>query len=197
MAIGLARLGVPVCWMGRVGADAFGDEIVRTLRGEGVELRTSRDEERPTGLMVKHRRTPSHQRISYYRAGSAGSALSIDDLDLAAIQAAQVLHITGITLALTTSSAEAVWYAVAAAREAGVVEEMAPAVPVSVVDTVGAGDAFVAGYLSALLQDRPLAERLRRACAVGAFVCTSPGDWEGAPSLGDLQLLTAREKVTR
>lgn len=276
VAIGLARLDVSVCWTGRIGVDAFGEEIVRTLRGEGVHVQARRDEERHTGLMVKQRRTPDHQRITYYRAGSAGSALGPADLELAVIRAARVLHVTGITLAIGPSAAAALQYAVETAQDAGVlvsldvnhrpslwsedtaasalsrllpsvdilfagldeaalilghtadareaaqqlaargvgevviklgdqgavavagnVEEAAPAVPVPVLDTVGAGDAFVAGYLAALLEHRPLSERLSRACAVGAFACTSLGDWEGAPTLADLELLTANEAVTR
>ena len=55
-----------------------------------------------------------------------------------------------------------------------------PAVKVEVVDTVGAGDAFVAGYLSALLDDEPVEERLIRATYCGAQACTNPGDWEGS-----------------
>ena len=52
---------------------------------------------------------------------------------------------------------------------------------VDVVDTVGAGDAFVAGYLSARLDGQDVAGRLERANACGALACTAPGDWEGAP----------------
>ena len=52
---------------------------------------------------------------------------------------------------------------------------------VDVVDTVGAGDAFVAGYLSARLDGQDVAARLERANACGALACTAPGDWEGAP----------------
>ena len=50
-----------------------------------------------------------------------------------------------------------------------------------VTDVVGAGDAFVAGYLSGLLDDLDLAGRLDRAVATGAFAVASPGDWEGRP----------------
>jgi 2-dehydro-3-deoxygluconokinase len=60
---------------------------------------------------------------------------------------------------------------------------------VPVVDTVGAGDAFTAGYLSALLDDLPPADRLPRAVACGAFAVASEGDWEGLPTRGDLALL--------
>lgn len=55
-----------------------------------------------------------------------------------------------------------------------------PAFDVTVVDTVGAGDAFVAGYLSALLDNQSLRERLVRAAFCGAQACTNPGDWEGS-----------------
>ena len=56
-----------------------------------------------------------------------------------------------------------------------------PAVAVEVVDTVGAGDAFVAGYLAELLAGLPAEARLATAVTTGAFACTSPGDWEGYP----------------
>lgn len=55
------------------------------------------------------------------------------------------------------------------------------------VDTVGAGDAFVAGYLSALLDGLDLDAVLRRANACGAMACLVPGDWEAAPTLRDLE----------
>lgn len=64
---------------------------------------------------------------------------------------------------------------------------------VDVVDTVGAGDAFVAGYLSAHLEGLGVAERLARANACGAFMCMSPGDWEGAPRPADLEALTSSD----
>lgn len=67
----------------------------------------------------------------------------------------------------------------------------APGLVVDVVDTVGAGDAFVAGYLSGLLEDLDVAERLARANACGAAACTTPGDWEGAPRRRDLERVTA------
>lgn len=62
----------------------------------------------------------------------------------------------------------------------------APGNVVDVVDTVGAGDAFVAGYLSAFLEDADLSTRLERANFCGAFACTTPGDWESAPFQADL-----------
>ena len=279
VAVGLARLGVPSCWTGRVGQDIFGDEIVRALRGEGVQVRAVRDNDRPTGLMIRDRRTPAHQRISYFRSGSAGSALEVTDLDEDLIAKARALHVTGITLAISPSAAGAVAHAVRVARAAHVLVSLdvnfrsrlwsaseareaiagllpqvdllfagldesalvlggdqpgsdpiglarrlqglgpaevvvklgdrgavaldeagdaaAPAVRVPVVDTVGAGDAFVAGYLAATLESADLAERLNLACATGAFMCTSAGDWEGAATRSDLKLLEATDPVMR
>lgn len=64
-----------------------------------------------------------------------------------------------------------------------------PALEVRSIDPVGAGDAFVAGYLAGVLEQLPVAERLRQGCATGAFAVTVVGDWEGLPSRDDLELL--------
>ncbi|GAA0713867.1 carbohydrate kinase family protein [Dokdonella soli] len=50
-----------------------------------------------------------------------------------------------------------------------------PAAPCTVVDTTGAGDAFHAGYVSALLRGEPLHERMRFAAAVAAAKCEVAG----------------------
>ncbi|KAB8188605.1 hypothetical protein FH608_043370 [Nonomuraea phyllanthi] len=60
----------------------------------------------------------------YYRSGSAGSRLHPDDPDLSLIRSARVLHITGITLALSDSAREAVRVVLAEARDAGVLVSM-------------------------------------------------------------------------
>src|SRR5207244_9269823 len=56
----------------------------------------------------------------YYRKGSAGSRLDPSDIDVDLIRNARVLHVTGITPALSDSAREAVRYAVDVARSAGV-----------------------------------------------------------------------------
>lgn len=61
-----------------------------------------------------------------------------------------------------------------------------PAREVAVVDPVGAGDAFVAGYLAAVVTGRPLPERLRTGNACGGAVCAVAGDWEGLPTRAEL-----------
>lgn len=82
------------------------------------------DPEAPTGLMVKSRRTAEVVDVRYYRSASAGSRLRPADLDVTLIRSARVLHVTGITLALSASAADAVHAAVAEARAAGVTVSM-------------------------------------------------------------------------
>ncbi|MFI8946033.1 sugar kinase [Streptomyces sp. NPDC053750] len=65
----------------------------------------------------------------------------------------------------------------------------AAAHPVPVADTVGAGDAFCAGYLSGVLDELPADERLRRATRTAAFAVACHGDWEGLPHRDELSLL--------
>ena len=54
VAVGLSRLGHRVGWVGRLGDDEFGKEILAFMRGEGVDVsRASLDREAPTGLYFK------------------------------------------------------------------------------------------------------------------------------------------------
>jgi 2-dehydro-3-deoxygluconokinase len=50
-----------------------------------------------------------------------------------------------------------------------------------VVDPIGAGDGFAAGYLSGYLDGLGAQESLVRAHGVAALVCMTHGDWEGLP----------------
>jgi 2-dehydro-3-deoxygluconokinase len=79
--------------------------------------------------------------------------------------------------------------------DAATIEQPAPVV--SAVDTVGAGDACVAGYLAELMGGAAPAVRLRTAVAAGAFAVTVSGDWEGMPDRRSLELLEATDPVIR
>lgn len=69
---------------------------------------------------------------------------------------------------------------------------------VSEVDPVGAGDAFVAGYLAGHLWDLDLEERLRAANAMGALSVATLGDYEGLPDREELRaFLEGREELGR
>ena len=276
VAIGLARLGTDVAWCGRVGDDALGVLVQREIRAEGVQTHVCVDPDAPTGLMIKERRTPATQKVAYYRAGSAGSRLAPEDIPAGLVEDADLLHVSGITAALSPVARASLLDAVDRARSTGVsvsfdinhraslwseaearafsrdllervdlvfagedeaalvvgshrrVEDAAaelaalgppevvlkrgaqgalslvagelhsaPAVPVDVVDTVGAGDAFVAGYLAERVAGGSPAARLALGVMTAAFVCLVPGDWEGLPRREELSLLTDREPVRR
>lgn len=298
VAIGLARLGHRVSWAGRVGADELGALVLRTLRAESVDVSHAVTDTsgRPTGLLIFEPRLGDLTRVSYYRAGSAGSAVAAGDVLAALAPGVRVLHLTGITPALSPAAADAVRAAAQAASQSGITvcldvnfrsrlwtagqaraalrpllrftdvlvasedelslvaddagagpganepasgapdageagaatpEEHAaallaggpgevvikrgaagatavgpagpvhrPARRVPVVDLVGAGDAFVAGYLSGHLDGLAAAERLDRAVSVAAFAVASRGDWEGLPTRDELTLLDAAEGTT-
>jgi 2-dehydro-3-deoxygluconokinase len=96
----LAAAGHTVRWVSRVGADGFGDHLVETIGGYGVDVSAvRRDPARPTGIYFRtagDRATDAHE-VAYYRAGSAASAMSVRNVDLAAVRAGRVLHLSGIT----------------------------------------------------------------------------------------------------
>jgi 2-dehydro-3-deoxygluconokinase len=118
VAIGLCRLGHAAQWIGVVGDDPFGDLILATLRGEGVDVSAVRRHPgAPTGLLFKERRPGGDSAVYYHRAGSAGSRLG--PADVPDLGRARLLHLTGITPALSDSCREAVRVAVGRARGAG------------------------------------------------------------------------------
>jgi 2-dehydro-3-deoxygluconokinase len=72
-----------------------------------------------------------------------------------------------------------------------------PARAVRAVDVIGAGDAFVSGYLSGVLDGLDVAGCLRRGATVSAFAVASTGDWEGLPTRPELDMLDAEEEAIR
>ncbi|ASA23653.1 sugar kinase [Paenibacillus donghaensis] len=56
-----------------------------------------------------------------------------------------------------------------------------------VVDTVGAGDGFAVGVISAMLEKLPVAEAVKRGNAIGALAVMSPGDMDGLPTRAGLE----------
>ena len=119
MAIAAARLGARVAYVTRVGDDAFGRLFRALWSAEGVALDgVATDPEAPTGVyFVTH--GPAGHAFAYLRAGSAASRLAPSNLPLDVIRAARALHVSGISQAISTSACDAVFAAIAAAREAG------------------------------------------------------------------------------
>lgn len=146
VACTLAGAGHSTRWVSRVGADGFGDHLVRTIAAAGVDTsEVQRDPHRPTGVYFRtdgERATsqraagpngggtaaggagpggggsdgegpggtgpggegsgaPAAGEVAYYRAGSAASAMSPATVDLAAVRSGRILHLSGITAALS------------------------------------------------------------------------------------------------
>jgi 2-dehydro-3-deoxygluconokinase len=101
-SIGLARLGHTVCWVSRLGLDPFGNRVLKTIRGEGVDThRVERSPSAPTGLMFKEPGVGNTTRVYYYRRHSAASELRVEQFDSLATK---YLLVTGITPALSDSN---------------------------------------------------------------------------------------------
>lgn len=97
----LARLGASSAWLGRIGADPFGDFVVEVLARDGVDVSgVERDLIRPTGVAFKEPRD-SHTRVHYYRTESAASALGPSFAPAAWALKPRILHLSGITPALS------------------------------------------------------------------------------------------------
>ena len=121
VAVGLARLGLRVAWLSRLGDDSFGRYVRAALEAEGVDCASVPiDTTRRTGFMLKSR-APEGQDpvVEYHRRGSAASALAPADFDASRFLAASHLHVTGITPALSPSCAELVEHAMRRMRAAG------------------------------------------------------------------------------
>ncbi len=104
VACALAAAGHRARWVGRVGADGFGDHLVETVGGHGVDVTAvARDPHRPTGIYFRtdeDRATDAHE-VVYYRAGSAASAMSPATVPYESVAGTRILHLTGITAALS------------------------------------------------------------------------------------------------
>ncbi|SMF75597.1 2-dehydro-3-deoxygluconokinase [Paenibacillus uliginis N3/975] len=266
LAIGLARLGCPVGWFGQLGQDPIAQGIVKTLRGEGVDVsRVRYTGNAPTGLMLRES-VRGKSSVYYYRAGSAASRLTPDQVDAAYIAQARIVHFTGITAALSQSCLDTIRHVISLCKENDVqisfdpnlrlklwnIEQARPvllelaqscdyflpghdeckllyqtddddkilqnlrqlkavtvvksfhgnniivregdvhSVPFDkvdeVVDTIGAGDGFCAGFLAGLSKGYSLEESIRLGGLTGSLVIQAPGDWEALPTWEEVEL---------
>ncbi|MFI6013236.1 sugar kinase [Streptomyces sp. NPDC051243] len=269
VAMYLADHGVPVAWLSAVGDDPLGHRVRATVSAAGVDVSyVSTDPHRPTGLLVKDP-GPAGTRVHYYRCDSAASALGPEVLDGPPVRTASLLHLTGITPALSDSCRQLVTRALAA--EPGqrpyavsfdvnhraalwsdgsapiVLRELAdradivfvgldeaqalwgakltpqdvravlprprilvvkdgandataftgegvhtvPTPPVTVVEAVGAGDAFAAGFLAGLLRGATTTRALRLGHVTAASALRVTGDHGPLPAPRETEALLA------
>ncbi|WP_261164697.1 sugar kinase [Microbacterium sp. Marseille-Q6965] len=119
-AVAASRLGARSGYLTRVGADPFGAMLQGLWHDERVDgSHVIVDERHPTGLYFILRHGAMSEFV-YRRTGSAASHLSADDIPHGWIESARILHVTGITQAISTSAREAVFAGIERARAAGV-----------------------------------------------------------------------------
>ena len=268
-AIAMSRLGYRSAWISRLGDEPLGDLVLNAIAREGVDVsQVIRDPTRNTGLYLKHHNATGVTRIQYYRRGSAASNLQPDDLSPDHFRDARLVHLNGMTFALSESCARTMrraveltldsgamisldlnlrlqLWSIESAREAigpviqkssaifGTEEEFLDYFGVSdidealgaavalgpriaaakmgpdgavalvdglrfahggynapaVVDVVGAGDGFDAGFLASYLRGLSPYECLRRANLCGACAVATPGDFQGYPTLEEMERL--------
>lgn len=260
VAIGIARLGHSSGWFGRLGKDPMGQMIYKSIRGEGVDVsRVTFSEEHSTGMMIRENASGKSS-VYYYRKESAASHMKPEHLDDEYIRNAKLVHVTGITAAISKNGLACIERVIEIAHQAGVkvsfdpnlrlklwsIEEARPVLlglaekcdyflpgldelkllygtedeeeiferltqlkAVSIVkggpdltyvlqqgkrievpyfkaeqvlDTVGAGDGFCAGFLSGLLKNGDVVEATRLGNLMGSMVIQAIGDWEALPT---------------
>jgi 2-dehydro-3-deoxygluconokinase len=119
-AICAARQGASVGYITAIGQDRPGDSFMKLWVAEGVDTSTViRNPEAPTALYVVTHDTGGHA-FTFYRSNSAASRFRVTDVPEAAIRVARILHVSGISQAISTTACDAVFHAIAVARAAGV-----------------------------------------------------------------------------
>lgn len=127
MSIALARLGHRARFISRVGDDPFGRKVRAVLDAEGVDTSALvTDAAAPTGVFFREWLPDMARRVYYYRAGSAASRLAPEHLAPELFAGARIVHLTGITPALSASCAAACARAVELARAAGALVSLDP-----------------------------------------------------------------------
>jgi len=157
-AVAAARLGAPTAMVGRVGADAFGEQLLASLAGNGVATDAIlRDTDAHTGVALINVAQNGDNAIVV--VPGANGRVQSDDVE----RLRPFIAEAAVLLVQLEVPHDAVLAALRLAREMGVRTILDPA-PVAegvwhqppfrarVVDTVGAGDAFD-GALAALLAE--------------------------------------------
>lgn len=119
-AIAAARSGASAGYVTAIGTDAPGDSFMALWAREGVATDTViRRPGAPTGIyFVTH--DPGGHHFTFYRTGSAAAQYRPQDVPEDAIRAARILHVSGISQAISESACDAVFHAIHIARGSGV-----------------------------------------------------------------------------
>ena len=119
MAIAAARLGAKVGYVTRLGGDTFGRLFLDLWAAEGIDTRgVATDADAPTGVYFVAHGKDGHE-FSYLRAGSAASRIRPDTLPVEVIRGTRLLHVSGISQAISATACDTVFAAIDEARASG------------------------------------------------------------------------------
>jgi 2-dehydro-3-deoxygluconokinase len=118
----LARLERRTCWMGALPNNSLGRLAVNVLRLAGVDTGAViwNDNGRMGTYYVEFGELPRGIQVTYDRAHSCATQLHVNQIDWYALFNSHLLHLTGITPALSSSCREIIIEAVQRAKEQGV-----------------------------------------------------------------------------
>lgn len=120
VTIGVSRLGHTVQYITRLGKDPYGQRILDFMQAEGLAADSIlMDEEHLTGSYLKGKIEEGDPPVFYYRKNSAASFLGPEDIDRVSFQGARILHLTGISPALSVHTRAAVYRAIERAKSHG------------------------------------------------------------------------------
>jgi fructokinase len=119
VAVGLARLGTPSAFMGKVGDDPFGHFLAQILADAGVDIRPLRYScDARTALAFVSLRADGEREFMFYRHPSADMLFAPEEVDRDALRQARALHYGSISL-IDEPARSATLEAIATARAAG------------------------------------------------------------------------------
>lgn len=117
--IAAQRAGARTGYVTRIGDDDFGAAFLRLWEGEGVGTdHVVREPGGRTGIYFISR-SESGSSFTYYRAQSPASRLAPADIPADAVGRARLVHLSGITQAISTTACDASFHTMRLAREAG------------------------------------------------------------------------------
>lgn len=122
VSVALARLGWRTGWVSRMPDHALANAILRALRSDGVDVSAVKfvSDERLGTYFIEYATAPRTTQVIYDRANSAASHMMIEDIDWDYLLDTRVLHLTGITAALSDTCYAVLIEAIRRARSAGV-----------------------------------------------------------------------------
>jgi len=212
-AVSASRQGLSVGHICRLGDDEFGRSFLDLWESEGMDLsRVIVEDDAWTAIYIISLMEGGSHDFTYYRAGSAASRYSVEDLDVDYLRAARVFHTSGITLAISESSRRAAVEALKIdmeeaarhLREMGVGTVVVkhggegcyvstdkerftmPGYKIDVVDSTGAGDAFDGAWVKGVL----MGWDLRRTATTGLGAVAPIPRYEDA-----LRLIREQDRV--